>query len=58
MSKKERFFFSEEKKQKTFISPQLLAGRPWPGSCRGRRDKNLLVLFFRKEHLSFFLGCR
>jgi hypothetical protein len=47
--REERVFFSEEKKQKTFVSPQLQLGRPWPGSCRRRRDKSLLVLFFRKE---------
>jgi hypothetical protein len=27
-------FFSEEKKQKTFIYPPLPARRPWPESCR------------------------
>jgi hypothetical protein len=48
-----RVFFSEEKKQKTFISPQLPIGRPWPGTILGRRNKSLLVLFFRKEHSSF-----
>jgi hypothetical protein len=45
-------FFSEEKKQKTFSFQQLATWRPWPGSCRRRGNKSLLVLFFRKEHLS------
>jgi hypothetical protein len=43
-------FFSEEKKQKTFILQQVQPIRPWPGSVRWRRIKSLLVLFFRKEH--------
>jgi hypothetical protein len=55
MTKEGRFFFSEEKKQKTFISQQLSIGGPRPGSCRERRNKSLLVLFFRKE-LLFFLA--
>jgi hypothetical protein len=44
-------FFSEEKKQKTFVPPQLPTGSPWHGSIGKRRNKSLLVLFFRKEHL-------
>jgi hypothetical protein len=36
--KERKAFFSEEKKQKTFIL------RPWPGR------KSFLVLFFKKEH--------
>jgi hypothetical protein len=48
----ERVFFSEEKKQKTFISPQLPIGRPCPGYRRRRRNKSFLVLFFKKEHSS------
>jgi hypothetical protein len=47
--------FSEEKKQKTFISPQLPIGRPRPGYIRERSNKSLLVLFFRKELLSSLL---
>jgi hypothetical protein len=45
-------FFSEEKNQKTFISSPLPRSRPWPGCLRRRRDKSLLLLFFRKEDLS------
>jgi hypothetical protein len=44
-----RMFFSEEKNQKTFISPPLPRSRPWPGYCRSARNKSLLLLFFRKE---------
>jgi hypothetical protein len=29
-----KVFFSEEKKQKTFISPLLPRSRPWPDSMR------------------------
>jgi hypothetical protein len=50
-------FFSEEKNQKTFISPPLPRSRPWPVRLRQRRDKSLLLLFFRKEDLSS-LACR
>ncbi len=42
-------FFSEEKNQKTFISLPLPGSRPWPGSIRWRRNRSLLLLFFRKE---------
>jgi hypothetical protein len=48
-----KMFFSEEKNQKTFVSQQAEAYRPWPGSVRQRRRKSLLVLFFRKEHLAY-----
>jgi hypothetical protein len=48
----ERIFFSEEKKQKTFMSSQLPIEWPWRASRRERRNKSLLVLFFRKEQLS------
>jgi len=45
-------FFSEEKNQKTFI-PALADGyRPWPASREVRRNKSLLLLFFRKEGLA------
>jgi hypothetical protein len=50
--REERVFFSEEKKQKTFASPPLPRSRPWPATCRGRMNKSLLLLFFRKEDLS------
>jgi hypothetical protein len=52
MARERRVFFSEEKKQKTFMSSLLTLGRPWPASYRKRRNKSLLVLFFRKELLS------
>jgi hypothetical protein len=45
--KERKAFFSEEKKQKTFMSLQVARVRP-----RWRRSKSLLVLFFRKEHTS------
>jgi hypothetical protein len=45
-----KFFFSEEKKQKTFTSPPLPRSRPWPVGFRSAQNKSLLVLFFRKEH--------
>jgi hypothetical protein len=41
-------FFSEEKNQKTFMSPPLQRSRPWPVCLRWRKDKSLLLLFFRK----------
>jgi hypothetical protein len=50
---KAKAFFSEEKKQKTFISPPAPTSRPWPESWVQHRNKSLLVLFFRKEHLSY-----
>jgi hypothetical protein len=46
-------FFSEEKNQKTFIFQPLPRSRPWPASFRRARHKSLLLLFFRKEELSF-----
>jgi hypothetical protein len=49
-ARKARMFFSEEKNQKTFISGGVPTLRPNPGSIRWRKDKSLLVLFFRKEH--------
>jgi hypothetical protein len=50
-----KVFFSEEKKQKTFISSP--ASRWVQGNACGAQpeDKSLLVLFFRKEH-SYFLS--
>jgi hypothetical protein len=49
--KKNRVSFSEEKKQKTFLSGSFALGAEHQ-SCRKRRAKSLLVLFFRKEQLS------
>jgi hypothetical protein len=49
---KASMFFSEEKNQKTFISPPLPRGKPWPACIRSTRPKSLLLLFFRKEDLS------
>jgi hypothetical protein len=45
-----KVFFSEEKKQKTFIFP--LAQMSGHGFQVGRRreNKSFLVLFFKKEH--------
>jgi len=51
MTREKRIFFSEEKKQKTFFSPQLGRSWPWLGSCRMRRNKSFWVLFFKKELL-------
>jgi hypothetical protein len=48
-----RLFFSEEKNQKTFISPPLPRSRPWPGPIRSAKQKSLLLLFFKKEGLCF-----
>jgi hypothetical protein len=53
MSEARKVFFSEEKKQKTFISQPLPISRPWPASLRSTRIKSLLLLFFRKEGLHF-----
>jgi hypothetical protein len=41
--KARKVFFSEEKKQKTFIFQWLANVTPWLGSCRRRRDKSLLL---------------
>jgi hypothetical protein len=52
-----KVFFSEEKNQKTFISPQFSRSRPWPGSCR-RRHKRIEVFWFffsKKNFLSRFM---
>jgi hypothetical protein len=46
-------FFSEEKNQKTFIPGLHEYSRPWPQSWEGRKNKSLLLLFFRKEGLFF-----
>jgi hypothetical protein len=44
-----KVFFSEEKKQKTFISAPAARSRPWPRTWEWRKNESLLVLFFRKE---------
>jgi hypothetical protein len=49
-------FFSEEKNQKTFIPGGGGKMRLWPGSWEVRRNKSLLLLFFRKEDSSFPLN--
>jgi hypothetical protein len=49
----ERLFFSEEKKQKTFISPPLPLYPAMACIHPLAQNKSLLVLFFRKEHLSY-----
>jgi hypothetical protein len=48
-------FFSEEKNQKTFASAQPDRSGAWPDRLNLLRDKSLLVLFFRKELLSYRL---
>jgi hypothetical protein len=45
----ERFFFSEEKKQKTFISPQLSLGRYVPDRAASAGIKVFLLLFLQKK---------
>jgi hypothetical protein len=50
-----KVFFSEEKNQKTFASPQLAVCQPCPKTRSCFKNKSLLLLFFRKEDLpSFF----
>jgi hypothetical protein len=49
-----RMFFSEEKNQKTFVSPLAARSRPWPPDVKLRENKSLLLLFFRKEGLALF----
>jgi hypothetical protein len=44
-------FFSEEKNQKTFVSPLFARSGPWPALSAAPKHKSLLVLFFRKERL-------
>jgi hypothetical protein len=48
-----KVFFSEEKKQKTFMMAPADRSRPWPDRWNQPRIKSLLVLFFRKEHTYF-----
>jgi hypothetical protein len=48
-------FFSEEKKQKTFISLPFPGSSPWPGSMRGRpRNKGLFASFYSEKEDSSF----
>jgi hypothetical protein len=51
--KRRKDFFSEEKKQRTFDSGAGGKNPVLPGSRERRRNKSLLVLFFRKELPSF-----
>jgi hypothetical protein len=51
---KARMFFFEKKNQKTFVPALAARSRPWPPKVKLRRNKSLLLLFFRKEGLSFF----
>jgi len=46
-------FFSEEKNQKTFTAALAETLRPWPASRKAAENQSLLLLFFRKEELSF-----
>jgi hypothetical protein len=48
-------FFSEEKNQKTFIPAPAESSGPRPSGVKLRRIKSLLLLFFRKEDLAFFV---
>jgi hypothetical protein len=56
--KQSKGFFSEEKKQKTFISGGAERSGPWPRSWERQMKKGFLVRagrappFFRKERLS------
>jgi hypothetical protein len=49
-----RIFFSEEKKQKTFVSPPVRRWEAMAGILPPARRKSLLVLFFRKEQSCVF----
>jgi mono/diheme cytochrome c family protein len=51
-----KVFFSEEKKQKTFIFSARPTGPAMASLVDGRRTKSLLVLFFRKEHACLLLS--
>jgi hypothetical protein len=45
-------FFSEEKNQKTFISPLFPRSRPWPETFRRRRNKSLFASFSSEKEES------
>jgi hypothetical protein len=54
-------FFSDEKNQKTFVSPAAPGYGIWPDGGACTENKSLLLLFFRKEglapvHFSFGRG--
>ncbi len=49
---KERSSFLKKRSKRLFIPVRL------PRSCRERRNKSLLVLFFRKEHSPYLGGGR
>jgi hypothetical protein len=57
VKKKGRTFFSEEKNQKTFMSALAAISGPWPPTVKLRRNKSLLLLFFRKEDLPSSFAC-
>jgi hypothetical protein len=52
--KKDSSFLKKRSKRLLFFQ-QLCGGWPWPGSLGGRRHKSFLVLFFKKELLSYFV---
>jgi hypothetical protein len=45
-------FFSEEKNQETLVSAPADRYGTWPDGLKLRRNKSLLLLFFRKEVLT------
>ncbi len=51
MRQASKAFFSEEKKQKTFVRLSRTSPQPPTGS------RSFLLLFLEKEGLSFFEGC-
>jgi hypothetical protein len=55
-NRKKESSFSEEKEAKRLLFlTQAARSRPWPRTLAQRRNKSLLLLFFRKEVLSFLL---
>jgi hypothetical protein len=53
LSEERKFFFFEKKKQKTFANG---VRGPIQSGPRAPISKSFLVLFFKKELLTFFLG--
>jgi ribosomal protein L24E len=51
-----KVFFSEEKNQKTFISPRDPRSRPWPESETSAELKVFWFFFSKKNILSSFAG--
>jgi hypothetical protein len=49
-----RMSFSEETNQKTSKSERAAPLRPWLAMWKRRRNKSLLLLFFRKEDFYLF----